>query len=110
MLSRSRRQGELRQWRQRVRVAELRRLAELTRGLNWSSTLFEALLEELHLDDLFVDLVGDPKSLPRSQYPRAIAVALALRHSWRPDDLSHLVRRLKIWGHGRPARRTRVHR
>jgi hypothetical protein len=78
--------------------------------MKWSATLFEALLEEFHLDDLFVDLVGDPQSLSSSHYPRAVAVALALRHSWRPDDLSDLVSRLGISGRRRPTPRTSVRR
>jgi hypothetical protein len=30
------------------------------------------------------------------QYPQAVAVAIALRHSWRPDDLARLATRLRI--------------
>jgi hypothetical protein len=31
-----------------------------------------------------------------SRYPQAIAVAIALRHSWQPDQLTRLARRLGI--------------
>ena len=32
----------------------------------------------------------------RRPAPQAIAVALALRHSWQPDDLNRLARRLRM--------------
>ena len=47
----------------------------------------EALLEELYVDDSIADLLGEFSSIPARRYPQLIAVALALRHSWRPDDL-----------------------
>ncbi len=53
-----------------------------------------ALIEELYVEDDFHALLGDPKDLPRRRYPQAVALALALRHSWRPDDLACILRRL----------------
>jgi hypothetical protein len=29
-------------------------------------------------------------------YPQAVAVALILRHSWHPDDLALILKRLKL--------------
>ena len=37
-----------------------------------------------------------PGDLRPGQYPQAIAVALILRHSWRPDDLACMLKRLKL--------------
>jgi hypothetical protein len=34
--------------------------------------------------------------LPASQYPRLLAIAVLLRHSWRPDDLAHTAKRLGL--------------
>ena len=55
-----------------------------------------ALIEELYVEDELHALLGEPKDLPRRRYPQAIALALALRHSWRPDDLACILRRLRI--------------
>jgi hypothetical protein len=74
----------------------LRAITDRATGLSWSRAILEALFDELHIDDLFMDLVGNPKSLAIRSYPQAIVVALALRHSWRNDDLSALIRRLKL--------------
>ena len=51
-------------------------------------------IEEFYVEDEFRALLGDPKVLPRRRYPQAIALALALRHSWRPDDLACILSRL----------------
>lgn len=56
----------------------------------------DVLIEELYVEDDFNALLGDPKRLPRRRYPQAILLALALRHSWRPDDLGCILRRLDI--------------
>src|SRR5205814_10710297 len=64
--------------------------------IGWSRTLLTLLVDELQVKDRFFELIGDVRHLPIRQYPQAIAVAIALRHSWRPDDLAHLARRLRI--------------
>ncbi|MGE3845093.1 MAG: hypothetical protein AB7I50_26315 [Vicinamibacterales bacterium] len=64
--------------------------------MQWSADLIDVLLEELYVGDEFTALVGDPKRLARRRYPQMIAFALALRHSWRPDDLACILRRLGI--------------
>lgn len=84
-------------WRKDRRTALLRSLANDTNGLQWSELLLEVLMEELHVDDSLEHLLGCPlHSLGRSRYPQAIAIALALRHSWRADDFADIVRRLGI--------------
>ena len=55
-----------------------------------------ALIEELYVEEEFNALLGDPEVLPLWRYPQAIALAVALRHSWRPDDLACILRRLRI--------------
>ncbi len=69
----------------------LARFVRQARGLKWSRPLFLLLLEELYVGDEFDALVGPPEKLPVKRYPEAIAVAIALRHSWRPDDLTAVV-------------------
>lgn len=71
--------------------------AEEAESMTWSSSLLRLLLDELYVDDLFADLMGQPPaSLSTGQYPQAIAVALLLRHSWRPDDLASFAGRLRL--------------
>ena len=87
---------QLARWRDDDRVEDLRALALSARGLTWSRALFEALLEELHISDDFDALVGRAPHPSSSQYPRLIAVALLLRHSWCPEDLERTATRLGL--------------
>jgi len=75
------------QWREESRIPALEALLEQTNGLKLSRSLLLLLLEELSIDDDFDVLVGTPDELPASRFPQAIAMAIALRHSWRRDDL-----------------------
>ena len=95
----------LARWRDDDRVEDLRALALSARGLTWSRALFEALLEELHISDDFDALVGRAPHPSPSQYPRLIAVALLLRHSWCPEDLERTATRLGLL----PATSTPLH-
>lgn len=92
--------SELAGWRSASRVPELRALARDLAGLKWTRALFLLVLDELYIDDLFVDIVGNPEKLSPARYPQAVAMAIALRHSWRPDDLAEVATRLAL-----PARR-----
>ena len=90
-------------WRQHGRLDDLRALAEGADGLVLSRGLLHALLEELHISDDFDVLVGRVARQPASQYPRLLAIALLLRHSWCPQDLARTATRL---GLSRPAHPT----
>ena len=83
-------------WRQHGRLDDLRTLAEGATGLTLSRGLLHALLEELHISDDFDVLVGRVAHLPASEYPRLLAIAVLLRHSWRPQDLSRTAARLGL--------------
>jgi len=83
-------------WRRHSRLDDLRALAEGAGGLTWSRGLLHALLEELHISDDFDVLVGRVARLPASQYPRLLAIALLLRHSWCPQDLARTAARLGL--------------
>ena len=83
-------------WRRRDRLDDLRALAEGAGGLTLSRGLLHALLEELHISDDFDVLVGRVARLPASQYPRLLAIALLLRHSWCPQDLSRTAARIAL--------------
>ena len=89
-------QADLESWRRSLRPCVLRLFTQRSAALRWSRTLLTLLLDELHTEDGFFELVGNVRHLPVRQYPQAIAIAIALRHSWRPDDLAHLARRLGI--------------
>ena len=83
-------------WRQQDRLDDLRALAEGAGGLVLSRGLLQALLEELHISDDFDVLVGRVSRQPASQYPRLLAIALLLRHSWCPQDLARTATRLGL--------------
>ena len=86
-----------RRWRRDTRPASVRAAVSATKGLRWTRPLIEAVLEELYVDDHFEELLGRaPGDLRPGQYPQAIAVALILRHSWHPDDLACMLKRLKL--------------
>lgn len=87
---------QLDNWRRDHRFEDLCGLADSARGLEWSRGLLHALLEELHVSDDFDVLVGRVDRLPTSQYPRLVAVALLLRHSWSPEDLERTATRLGL--------------
>ena len=83
-------------WRQHGRLDDLRAVAEGAVGLVLSRGLLHALLEELHISDDFDVLVGRVARQPASQYPRLLAIALLLRHSWCPQDLARTATRLGL--------------
>ena len=83
-------------WRTQLRPRALQLIASRTAKLPWSRGLMATLLEELNIDGAFTELVGRPQGLPTKRYPQAIAVALALRHSWRREELVKFARRFGV--------------
>lgn len=83
-------------WRNEQRPRELRLFSSRARTLTWSRALVKQIVEELFPDDLFTELVGHLDRVPPRQWPHVLAVAVALRHSWRRDGLTHLARRLRV--------------
>ena len=91
------RDGAAKRWRRDTRPRIIRTVVSATRALRWSRDLVEAILEELYVDDHFEELLGRaPGDLRPGHYAQAIAVALVLRHSWHPDDLACMLKRLKL--------------
>jgi hypothetical protein len=86
----------LNRWRATARLDALRSIVRRTAGLSLDPALLLLLLDELQVDELFDQLIGKPQRVRTAQYPQAIAVAIALRHSWRPDDLAEIVKRLGL--------------
>lgn len=98
---------EVEVWRS-LRTDVLRRFATRAVGLTWTHALVKLVVAELTRDDLFTTLVGPLRRVPRRQWPRALAVALALRHSWRRDGLTRIARTLHVsLARATPRRRTR---
>jgi hypothetical protein len=83
-------------WRTERRPRVLRLFAARARTLAWSRALLKLVVEALYPDDLFAELVGRLDRIPRRQWPYAIAIAVALRHSWRRDGLTRVARRLRV--------------
>jgi hypothetical protein len=83
-------------WRDELRPHAMRLFAARTAKLTWSRALLKLVIAELFPDDLFAELVGDLDRVPRRQWPHVIAMAVALRHSWRRDGLARLATRLRV--------------
>ena len=83
-------------WRDEERPRELRLFSSRARTLTWSRALVKLIVEELFLDDLFTELVGPLDRVPPRQWPHVLAVAVALRHSWRRDGLAGVAKRLRV--------------
>jgi len=83
-------------WRRELRPRAMRLMAARARPLAWSRAVVSVLLDELHPDNLFDEIVGPPHRLRPAQLPWAVAMALLLRHSWRQADLTRIARRLGI--------------
>jgi hypothetical protein len=101
------------QWREQLRPAAMRRFAARTVKLRWSRALVKLLIDELHPDDLFTELVGDLDHVPSRRWPQLIAIGVALRHSWRRDGLTTIARQLRVslasdrFNHGQQSDNTR---
>ena len=83
-------------WRDERRPRELRLFSSRALTLTWSRALVKLIVEELFLDDLFTELVGHLDRVPPRQWPHVLAIAIALRHSWRRDGLANVARRLRV--------------
>ena len=93
---RARSQIDADRWRREIRPALVRRFTARARRLTWSRALVKAIVEELYPDDLFTALVGNVDRVPRRQWPWVLAIAVAVRHSWRRDGLTRLERSLRV--------------
>ena len=93
---RTKHHADAERWRQELRPRALRLFAARTAKLPWSRALLKLVVEELYPDDCFAELVGNLDRVPRRQWPRVLAIAVALRHSWRREGLSRIARALRV--------------
>ena len=115
--ARAKQQLDAERWRAELRPCVMRLFTARTVRLTWSRALLKLVVAELFPDDLFTELVGNLDRVPRRQWPHVVAIAVALRHSWRRDGLTRIARGLRIslttapsrqrllHGHTRPSRR-----
>jgi hypothetical protein len=89
---RAKQQLDAERWRTELRPRVLRLFAARARKLAWSRALLKLVVEALYPDDLFAELVGRLDRVPRRQWPYVIAIAVALRHSWRRDGLTRVAK------------------
>ncbi len=94
--TRAKQQFDADRWRQELRPRALRHFAARTAKLTWSRALLKLVVDELYPDDCFAELVGKLDRVPRRHWPRVLAIAVALRHSWRRDGLTRLARSLRV--------------
>src|SRR5207237_10296515 len=94
--ARAKQQLDAEHWRDELRPRALRLFSSRARTLTWSRALVKLIVEELFPDDLFNELVGHLDGVPPPQWPHVLAIAVALRHSWRRDGLARVARRLRV--------------
>ena len=94
--ARAKQQLDAEHWRDELRPRAMRLFAARAAKLTWSRALVKLIVEELFPDDLFTELVGQLDRVPSRQWPHVLAIAVALRHSWRRDGLAHVARRLRV--------------
>ena len=94
--ARATQQIDAERWRRQLRPRAMRLFAARTAKLKCSRALLKVLVEELYPDDLFTELVGDLDRVPLRRWPQVVAIAVALRHSWRRDGLARIARRLHV--------------
>lgn len=83
----------------------LKQLTAASRRQRFSRRLFLATLREVGADETLVSLIGEPSRMRKGQYGQAVAVAILLRHSWRPDDLAECAVQLGLQLNVRPTER-----
>ena len=94
--ARAKQQLDAERWRAELRPRALRLFAARAAKLTWSRALLKLVVDELFPDDLFTELIGNLDRVPRRQWPHVIAIAVALRHSWRRDGLTRIAKRLRV--------------
>ena len=94
--ARAKQQFDAERWRAELRPRAMRSFAARTVKLTWSRALLNLVVDELYPDDLFTELIGNLNRVPRRQWPHVIAIAVALRHSWRRDGLTRIAKRLRV--------------
>jgi hypothetical protein len=96
-----------RRWVATRRMQLLKHLTAASRRQRFSRRLFVATLRELGADETLASLIGEPTRIPTTRYGQAIAMAILLRHSWRPDDLANCAVRLGLQPYVRPSEHRR---
>jgi hypothetical protein len=93
---RAKQQLDAERWRNELRPRVLRLFAARASQLTWSCALVKLVVEELYPDDLFTELVGTLDRVSPRRWPQVLAIAVALRHSWRRDGLTRVANRLRV--------------
>src|SRR5215831_11994192 len=94
--ARTKQQLDAERWREELRPCALRLFAARTAKLPWSRALLKLVVRELYPDDLFTELIGNLDRVPRHRWPQVVALAIALRHSWRRDGLAKIAISLHV--------------
>ena len=94
--ARAKQQLDAERWREELRPRALRLFVARTATLRWSRALLKLVVRELYPDDLFAELIGNLDRVPRRRWPQVVALAVALRHSWRQDGLTQIVKSLHV--------------
>src|SRR3954454_25396481 len=94
--ARAKQQLDAERWREALRPQALRLFAARTATLRWSRARLKLVVRDLYPADLFAELIGNLDRIPRRRWPQVVALAVALRHSWREDALAQIARSLQV--------------
>lgn len=83
-------------FRVQERARRLSTLEHATRRVVWTPTLLRLVLEELHVLDDVAALVRRRRLEDCRSTARVLAVAVGVCNSWRGDDFSRVLRRLRL--------------
>jgi hypothetical protein len=71
-------------------------LAVRTTKLRWTPVLLDLVLDQIASGDQLRELLPPLDKLPPARYPQAAVLSLAVRASWRRENLFHLLKTLDI--------------
>ena len=93
---RAKHQLDAEHWRDVIRPRAMHLFSTRAAKLTWSRPLVKLIVEELFPDDLFTELVGNLDRVSPRQWPHVLAIAVALRRSWRRHGLAQVAKRLRV--------------
>jgi ParB/RepB/Spo0J family partition protein len=83
-------------WQNELRPRALKLIAARTTKLRWTPVLLNLVLDQIASGDQLRELIPQLDELPSARYPQAAVLSLAVRASWRRENLFQLLKTLDI--------------
>jgi ParB/RepB/Spo0J family partition protein len=83
-------------WQNELRPRALKLIAARTTKLRWTPVLLGLMLDQIASGDQLRELLPPLDKLPPARYPQAAVLSLAVRASWRRENLFQLLKTLGI--------------